>query len=52
VVYRAFEPAVRLSAPLTLVHREAGTETGGAGPAATFIALARELAQRHQAPGG
>lgn len=52
VVYRAFEPAVRLSAPLTLVHREAGTQTGGAGPAATFIALARELAQRHQAPGG
>jgi DNA-binding transcriptional LysR family regulator len=48
VVYRAFEPAVRLSAPLTLVYREAGAE----GPLATFLALARELAQRHRAPGG
>ena len=52
MVYRAFEPAVRLSAPLTLVHREAGTQAGGAGPVGTFIALARGLAQRHQAPGG
>lgn len=48
VVYRAFAPAVRLGAPLTLVYREAGDE----GPVGTFIALARELAQRHQAQDG
>ncbi|CAB5686729.1 Ben and cat operon transcriptional regulator [Delftia tsuruhatensis] len=44
VVYRAFAPAVRLCAPLTLVYRQAGSE----GPAGSFIALARGLAQRHR----
>lgn len=41
VVYRAFEPAAQLCAPLTLVYRGTGAE----GPVATFIALARELAR-------
>jgi DNA-binding transcriptional LysR family regulator len=44
VVYRPFEASVQLSAPITLVYRQAGCD----GPAATFIALARELAQHYQ----
>jgi DNA-binding transcriptional LysR family regulator len=45
VVYRAFEPSVQLSAPITLVYRQ----TDGDGPLGTFVALARELASRRQA---
>lgn len=45
VVYRAFEQPHMLSAPLTLVARDETHE----GPAGTFVALARRLAQRRAA---
>ncbi|QNP49140.1 LysR family transcriptional regulator [Diaphorobacter aerolatus] len=45
VVYRAFDPSVNLSAPLTLVYRANDCE----GPLGSFIALAKKLARRHMA---
>lgn len=45
VKYRRFEDASQLESPLTIVYREADCN----GPAATFIALVRELAVDYRA---